>query len=147
MATILENDHECILHFQTGAEPQSSHQSRKANGSAGSVGTTALGRFTSLRRGKTIGKAVRERLSSSLYSSSSSGRSQQQEAETVLVPTIPELKRNNNKPVTQLRKGKQNKARSKLCALLWGAVTPDFWEKVLKIKILHQGLYCAMTCL
>jgi hypothetical protein len=105
--------------FQAGAEPQSSHQSRKANGSAGNVGGITLGRFTSLRRGKTIGKAVRERLSSSLYSSSSSGRSQQQqEAETVLVPTIPELKKNNNKPVTQLRKGKQNKARSKLCALL-----------------------------
>ena len=87
---------------------------RKANGNAGSSG--GIIRFTSLRRGKTIGKAVRERLSSSLYSSSSSGRSQQQqEAETVLVPAISEL---NNKPVTQLRKGKQNKARSKLCALL-----------------------------
>jgi hypothetical protein len=118
LATILDNNNESILHFQAGAEPQSSHQSRKANGSAGSIGGIALGKFTSLRKGKTIGKAVRERLSSSLYSSSSSGRSQQQEAEAVLVPTIPELRRNSSKPATQLRKGKQNKARSKLCALL-----------------------------
>ncbi|XP_069679001.1 cGMP-specific 3',5'-cyclic phosphodiesterase isoform X2 [Periplaneta americana] len=110
----------CAHSAEKRAGDQSSgHQPRKANGSAGSVAGISLGRFTSLRRGKTLGKAVRERLSSSLYSSSSSGRSQQQqEAETVLVPPIPELKRNNNKPVTQLRKGKQNKARSKLCALL-----------------------------
>jgi hypothetical protein len=111
-------NYEFILHFQCGAEPQSSHQSRKANGSAGTIGGIALGRFTSLRRGKTLGKAVRERLSSSMYGSSSSGHSQQQEAETVLVPTIPELRRNSSKPVTQLQKGKPNKARSKLCALL-----------------------------
>jgi hypothetical protein len=32
--------------------------------------------------------------------------------------------------VTQLQKGKPNKARSKLCALLWVAITPDTWENV-----------------
>ena len=86
---------------------------RKANGSAGSSG--GIIRFTSLRRGKTIGKAVRERLSSSLYSSSSSGRSQhqQQDSESVPVVTVQEV---NSKP--QPHKNKPNKARSKLCALL-----------------------------
>ncbi|XP_021916332.1 cGMP-specific 3',5'-cyclic phosphodiesterase [Zootermopsis nevadensis] len=103
---------------RTGFEP--GHHFQRANGSAGSIGGSTLGKFTSLRKGKTLGKAVKERLSSSLYSSSSSGRSQHQqhEPETILVPTIPELKNKNNKPVTQLHKGKQHKPRSKLCALL-----------------------------
>jgi hypothetical protein len=109
-------NHQLSFNFQTGTDILSGLPSRKANGSAGSTG--ALGRFTSLR-GITIGKAVRERLSSSLYSSSSSSRSQQQqEAESSLVPTIAEFTKNNNKPVTQMQKGKPNKARSKLCALL-----------------------------
>jgi hypothetical protein len=132
-----------FLHFQTGTETQSGYQSNRANGSAGSAGGIALGKFASLRKGKTIGKAMRERLSSSLYSSSSSGRSQQQqqEADTVFLPTIPDLKRKNNKPVTQLRKGKQNKPRSKLCALLWGAVTTQTSNNCSKTE------YCIKLCI
>lgn len=99
-----------------GTETPSGLLSRKANGSAGNTG--ALGRFTSLRGKTIIGRAVRERLSSSLYSSSSSSHShQQQEVEPSHVPSVAELK-NNKKPVTQMHKGKPNKARSKLCVLL-----------------------------
>lgn len=112
------HNHQLSFNFQTGTENSSGQHSRKANGSAGNTGV--LGRFTSLRGGgKSLGKTVRERLSSSLYSSSSSGRShQQQEAESSLMPSVTEVKKNNNKPVTHMDKGKQNKARSKLCALL-----------------------------
>lgn len=134
---VIEN-YQLTFHFQAGIDPLSGHQFQRANGSAGSIGGIALGKFASLRRGKTIGRAVRERLSSSLYSSSSSGRSQQQqqEAETVLVPMIPELTKKKNKPVTQLHKGKQNKPRSKLCALIWSTLTTQTCYKCSKI------IYC-----
>ncbi|XP_067007873.1 cGMP-specific 3',5'-cyclic phosphodiesterase [Anabrus simplex] len=90
----------------------SSRPPRKLNGNS-STGVV-MSRFSSLRRGRTIGKAVRDRLSSSLYSSSS--RETPSESELITAPILPET--NRNKPVAVTKKAKQNKARSKLCEIL-----------------------------
>lgn len=92
---------------------------RKVNGSTeSSTGLESkLGRFASLRRGRTLGRTMRDRLSSSLYGNSrgSSSDVATSTADTSQ-PAPPNVPSQAVKPALPPRK--TNKARSKLCEIL-----------------------------
>ncbi|XP_063239936.1 cGMP-specific 3',5'-cyclic phosphodiesterase [Bacillus rossius redtenbacheri] len=96
-----------------GAVAVSAAAATAAAGEAGGrLSRRASGRFHSLRRSRTLSKAVRDRLSSSLYSSSSSSGGGGGVGSTPAQPAAPA-----SQPAAPGRK-KKGKARSKLCSLL-----------------------------